>query len=301
MAPAHNEEKSNRSASDYFELLLTQYICSVYWLTFSYSNDLSDVMDKLLTLSNASERIALQNNNFKKIKPKVKEIIDFEITTKWEVIKVIWTGRHLEIKTTSDVDVKHVTEKLTRFSVKSIWWDGFWTLKNVWMRWFKRLYGFNPIADYEDMWIKLKQYLISQWINTYNKSKEDIKNICNSNPNLLEWANNNSRPYQKKFNKLACEWFNQLSNNEKKNYIAYISDSNDPDLYVIIINESLNEPIIYRPTNKYQIDNNIIEWKITSDSEFQIYVDNMPLYRVQTNCTNWLWISAFCQRIFIIK
>lgn len=302
MSPIHNEEKSNRSASDFFELLLTEYICSEYWLTFSYVADLSEVIAKLESLSNGQQRIFLQNNNFLKIKPKVKEIIDSEITSKWDVIKVIWTWRDLTIKTTSDVDAKHTSEKLTRFSVKSISWDWLWTLKNVWMRGFKKLYWFDPKPDYEEMWIKLKRYLISQWINVNNKSKTDIKNICNANPKLLERANNNSRPYQRKFNELACNWFNALSNEKKKEYISYISDSNDPDLYVIIVNESQYEPIIYKPINEYQRkEDNVIEWRLNSDAEFLIYVDNMPLYRVSTNCTNWLWISAFCQRIFIIK
>lgn len=302
MSPIHNEEKSNRSASDFFELLLTEYICSEYWLTFSYVTDLSEVIAKLESLSNGQQRIFLQNNNFLKIKPKVKEIIDFEIASKWEVIKVIWTWRDLTIKTTSDVDAKHISEKLTRFSVKSISWDWLWTLKNVWMRGFKKLYWFDPKPDYEEMWMKLKRYLISQWINVNNKSQTDIKDICNANPKLLEWANNNSRPYQRKFNELACNWFNALSNEKKKEYISYISDSNDPDLYVIIVNESQYEPIIYKPINEYQREeDNIIEWRLNSDAEFLIYVDNMPLYRVSTNCTNWLWISAFCQRIFIIK
>ena len=59
--------KSNRSWSDFFELLLVQYICKEYNLTFSYSEDLSVIMEKLLSLDNSEERIRLQNNNFKKI------------------------------------------------------------------------------------------------------------------------------------------------------------------------------------------------------------------------------------------
>ena len=298
----HNEEKSNRSASDYFELLLTQYICSEYWLTFSYSSDLSDVMDKLLSLSNAQERIALQNNNFRKIKSKVKEIIESEIISKWKIIQVIWTWRHLEIQTTSDVDVKHILGKLTRFSVKSISWDGFWTLKNVWMWRFKEFYGFDPIPDYNQMWEDLREYLTARWERCWNLSNEEIKNMCNNNPLYKSWANGNSRKYQSKFNMLSCEWFNGLSNENKKKLINYMSDSNDPDLYVIIVNEAQFEPLIYKPINQYRYESdNVIEWRINSDKEFVIYVDNIPLYRVSTNCTNWLWISPFCQRVFIVK
>lgn len=302
MTPVHNEEKSNRSASDYFELLLTQYICSEYWLTFSYSNDLSDVMDKLLSLSNAKERIALQNNNFIKIKSKVKEIIDFEITIKWQVIQVIWTWRHLEIKTTSDVDAKHISQRLTRFSVKSISGDWFWTLKNVWMWRFEEFYGFDPIPDYNQMWKDLREYLTACWERCWSLTNEEIKNMCNNNPLYRSWANDNSRKYQKKFNKLSCEWFNNLTNEDKKKLINYMSDSNDPDLYVIIVNESQFEPLIYKPINEHRYgEDNVMEWRINSDKEFVIYVDNTPLYRVSTNCTNWLWMSPFCQRVFIVK
>ncbi len=296
------ETKSNRSWSDYFELLLTQYICSEYWLVFSYSEDMSEVMKKLLSLTNAKERIELQNNNFIKTKPKVKEIIDFEITKKWKVIQVIWTGRNLEIKTTSDVDAKHITEKLTRFSVKSVSWSGTWTLKNVWMKKFIDFYWVDYSKEYEEMWNKLKKYLESKWYDINILSKEEIKNICNKNYALCSRAENNCRPYQKQLNIYCCDGFNEKNLQEKKEILKYISDSKDEDLYVIIANEKNIEPIIYKPVQKFWcIDAKKIEAKISSDTAFIIYVDNEPMYRVESNCTNWLWISAFCQRVFLIN
>jgi len=302
MTPLINREtKSNRSWSDYFELLLTQYICSEYWLTFSYSEDMSEVMKKLLSLSNAKERIELQNNNFIKTKPKIKEIIDFEITKKWKVIQVIWTWRSLEIKTTSDVDAKHISEKLTRFSVKSVSWSWTWTLKNVWMKKFLELYWVDYSEEYENMRNNLKNYLLPKWINVYSLSKEEIKNTCNTNYTLCSWAEDNCRPYQKQLNELCCNGFNVQPLNKKKEVLKYISDSKDEDLYVIIANEKKDEPIIYKPIQKFWcIDAEKIESKAVSDTWFVIYVDDKPMYRVETNCTNWLWISAFCQRVFLI-
>jgi len=303
MSPLMNKEsKSNRSWSDYFELLLTQYICSEYWLVFSYSEDMSEVMRKLLSLTNAKERIELQNNNFIKTKPKVKEIIDFEITQKGRIIQVIRTGRSLEIKTTSDVDAKHITERLTRFSVKSISWSGTWTLKNLWMRNFIEFYWVDYTEQYQEMWSNLKTYLIQKGFDIFSSSQTDIKKICNQDFSLSCWAENNCRPYQKSLNICCSNGFNEKTLQEKKAMLQYISDSADEDLYVIIANEKNIEPIIYKPIQKFWcIDADTIESKISSDTAFIIYVDNTPMYRVETNCTNWLWISTFCQRIFLIN
>lgn len=302
MTPLINREsKSNRSWSDYFELLLTQYICSEYWLTFSYSEDLSNVMKKLLSLTNAKERIELQNNNFIKTKSKVKNIIEYEITKKWKVIQVIWTWRNLEIKTTSDVDAKHLSERLTRFSVKSISWNGKWTLKNIWMKNFEKFYGINYGKEYEEMRQLLKNHLIEKWVNINWFSKEQIKDYCNKRFDLCDRAEKNCRPYQKELNHLCCNGFNKQSLNQKKEILKYISDSADEDLYVIIANESNSEPIIYKPIEKFWcIDAKKIESKISSDTWFLIYIEDNPMYRIETNCTNWLWISAFCERVFLI-
>jgi len=74
--------KSNRAQADYFELLACQHICHLYNITFSYSKDLAKLFKKTLSLPNGIARLKLQNDNFIKIQPKIKEILDYEIGQK---------------------------------------------------------------------------------------------------------------------------------------------------------------------------------------------------------------------------
>lgn len=83
-----NQNKSNRAAADYFELLVCQYICHKYKVTFSYSKDLSELLDKTLNQEDGDKKILRQNKNFKKLKPKIIEILNFEITKKGLIKKV---------------------------------------------------------------------------------------------------------------------------------------------------------------------------------------------------------------------
>ena len=62
--------KSNRAQADYFELLVCQYICHLYKVTFSYSEDLAKLSNKILVLPDGKERLKLQNDNFIKIQSK---------------------------------------------------------------------------------------------------------------------------------------------------------------------------------------------------------------------------------------
>ena len=78
----------------------------------------------------------------------------------------------------------------------------------------------------------------------------------------------------------------------------FITDCNDDDLYVIIVNST--DVIIYKPVEKNLklIKNIEVRKDKMTDVGYTIFVDNKPTYRVQTNNTNGIGISAFCQRIF---
>ena len=110
-----NKSKSNRAQADYFELLVGQNICHLYNITFSYSKDLAELSNKVLELPDGAKRLKLQNNNLIKLKPEIKKILDYEITEKGKIIKVIWTGRSLIVQSTSDIETKHIKNKKTRF------------------------------------------------------------------------------------------------------------------------------------------------------------------------------------------
>lgn len=285
--------KSNRAQADYFELLVCQYICHLYNVTFSYSKDLAKLLSKILVLPNGRERLKLQTNNFIKIQPKIEKILDYEIGRKGKVIKVIWVGRNLLIETTSDVDAEHVNKHKTRFSIKSIASSGTGTLKNLGARQIKKFLGVDFSRQYEEMWQKLRDYLREP-----KQSQGKLKKKVQRNQKLLKWATENGRKYQIRLNKLCFDAFNSLPMEKKINFLNFITNCNDDDLYVIIVNSV--DVIIYKPVEKkLKVVRNIEARKDKStDVGYTIYIDGRPTYRVQTNNTNGIGISPYCQRIF---
>ena len=287
--------KSNRAQADYFELLVCQYICHLYKVTFSYSEDLAKLSNKILVLPDGKERLKLQNDNFIKIQPKIKEILDYEIGQKGKVVRVIWVGRNLLIETTSDVDAEHINKQRTRFSIKSIANTGTGTLKNLGARQIKNFLGVDFSKQYEEMWLKLRNYL-----NDLGAPQEKLKKKVQRNQKLLKWATENGRKYQIELNKLCFNAFNSLSTKKKIDFLNFITDCNDDNLYVIIVNSV--DVIIYKPIEKKLKIIKSIEAKKDklTDVGYAIYIDGKPTYRVQTNNTNGIGISAYCQRIFWI-
>lgn len=285
--------KSNRAQADYFELLVCQYICHLYGITFSYSKDLASLSNKIIVLPDGAARLKLQNDNFIKIQPKIKEILDYEIGRKGKVVGVVWVGRNLLIETTSDVDAEHISKRKTRFSIKSIASTGAGTLKNLGARQIKRFLGVDFTQQYEEMWKKLRGYLAKSEI-----SQGKLKKKVQRNKKLLKWATNNGKKYQIELNNLCFEAFNKLSVKKKISFLNFITDCNDDDLYVIIVNSI--EVVIYKPIEKKLKIIKKIEAKKdnAADVGYAIYIDGKKTYRVQTNNTNGIGISAYCQRIF---
>jgi len=285
--------KSNRAQADYFELLVCQYICHLYNITFSYSKDLAKLSNKILVLPDGKARLKLQNDNFIKIQPKIKDILDFEISQKGKVINVIWVGRNLLIETTSDVDAEHISKQMTRFSIKSVANTGTGTLKNLGARQIKFFLGVDFSKQYEKMWQELRKYLKEP-----NLPQNQLKKKVQKNQKLLKWATENGKKYQIKLNDLCFNAFNSLATQKKIKFLNFITDCDDDDLYVIIVNSV--DVIIYKPVEKkLKIIKNIEARKNKlTDVGYAIYIDGKPTYRVQTNNTNGIGISAYCQRIF---
>lgn len=287
--------KSNRAQADYFELLVCQHICHLCNVTFSYSKNLAELSNKILSLPNGTGRLRLQNDNFIKIQPKIKEILDYEISGKGKVVNVTWVGRNLLIETTSDIDAEHISRRKTRFSIKSIANIGTGTLKNLGARQIKNFLGVDFSKQYEMMWQNLRNYLHEPKI-----SQGKLKKKAQRNKKLLKWATENGRKYQIELNDLCFTAFNSLATKKKINFLNFITDCNDDDLYVIIVNSV--DVIIYKPVEKkLKVIKNIEAGRDRmTDVGYTIYVDGKPTYRVQTNNTNGIGISAFCQRIFWI-
>jgi hypothetical protein len=286
--------KSNRAQADYFELLVCQYICHKHNIRFAYSANLAKLSNLILDLPNGKERLKLQNNNLLKLTSKLDNILNFEVSRKGKIIDIIWVGRQLIIKTTSDIDVEHVAHEFTKFSVKSIFKTGFGTIKNLGMRSLKKFLGVDFKQQYEKMWENLKNYL-----RETSASKRYLKNEALKNDRLFQWALKNGQIYQKKLNKLCFNAFNNLSHKQKIGFLNFILDANDPDLYVIIVNA--RGVVIYKPFEKKINSWQNIKAKDNTGVGYTIYIDDIPTYRFQTNATNGIGISPFCQRVFFAE
>lgn len=283
--------KSNRAQADYFELLVCKYICDKYHLKFNYMETLNNLPQKILSLPNGKERLQLQEKNLNRLSPELDKILDFEISKKGKIIEVRWVGRKVIIKTTSDIDVKHISDNFTKFSVKSIWKSGLGTIKNLGMKSIMKFYGIDFRKEYETMWKELRDYL-----KTPLDSESEIKKIVLKDKKLKDWAFKNGQKYQIKLNELCYNSFNQLPQEKKVEFLDFVLDRKDPNLYVIIVNEK--GVIVYKPYQIKLSQQQKIEAKYKTDTGYTIYIDNIPSYRVQTNATNGIGISPFCQRIF---
>lgn len=295
-----NKEKSNRGQADYFELLVCQYICHLYKITFSYSENLAKLSNQVLSMENGEKRLKLQNDNFIKIQPEIKKILDNEIGQKGKIINVIWTGRHFVVEqSTSDVDAEHSSKKKTRFSIKSIEKSGTGTLKNLGLSKLEKWFSFSFKDQNDKMWWDLKNY-INKTIKKNTSKRGELKKIAQKNKKILEWAKKSGKIFQIRLNDICLERFNNLSPKQKRDFLNFITDCYDEDLYVIIVNNS--GVVIYKPVDKQtKLRDRIIAKKENgSDVGYTIYINKIPTYRIQTNNTNGIGISAFCQRIFLI-
>lgn len=151
--------KSNRAQADYFELLVAQCICHLHNIRFAYSKNLALLSNEVLKLPDGANRLKLQNDNLLRSTSRLKEILSSEILKKGKIIEVIWVGRKLTIKTTSDVDAEHETHRFTRFSIKSISQSGTGTIKNLGMRSLKKYLNIDFKNEYDNMWQKLMAYI----------------------------------------------------------------------------------------------------------------------------------------------
>lgn len=285
--------KSNRAQADYFELLVAQYICHLHNIRFAYSDNLALLSNQILKLPDGANRLRLQNNNLLKLAPKLKAVLSFEISKKDKIIEVKWVGRKLTIKTTSDIDAEHKTHKFTRFSIKSIAQSGTGTIKNLGMESLNQYLGVDFGKKYLEMWRKLKIYTKESGI-----SQDKLKRKVLKNKKLLFWAMKNGQKYQRELNALCQRAFNKLPKKERAEFLNFILDIYDEDLYVIIVNSK--GVIIYRPADKKVKLISNIKAKKNSGVGYTIFIDNMPTYRIQTNATNGIGISPFCQRIFFV-
>lgn len=130
-------------------------------------------------------------------------------------------------------------------------------------------------------------------------SNNKLKRIILNNKKLSGFASKNGEKYQNKLNQLCFKAFSALSKEKRLDFLNFILDAKDKDLYVVIANSK--GTIIYKPNSKKLKSISKIEAKKGSGVGYTIYINNIPTYRIQTNATNGIGISPFCQRVFFVN
>ena len=157
----------------------------------------------------------------------------------------------------------------------------------------KKYLGIDFSKQYQKMWENLRQYT-----EEFNMPKAKLKKKATKNKKRLKWATTNGKKYQIELNNLCYKAFNNLNRKDKMNFFNFILDTEDKDLYVIIANK--NGIVIYKSKEEKIRLTDKIEAKKDNDSNvgYTIFIKNIPTYRIQTNNTNGIGISPFCQRVF---
>lgn len=289
----NRKAKSNRAQADYFELLVGQHIAQQARVGFSYNKEIAELSNKILKLPNGQNRLELQNKNLIRIIPEIDKIIDFETKQKGKIIEVRWIGRRLNIKTTSDIDAEHLSKLLTRFSIKSIEGLGTGTIKNLGLRALNQYLGTDFSKQSEAMWDGLREFT-----GEHSISQNQLKRKVRRNKKWLQWATENGKKFQKELNLLSYKSFNNLLMKDRLKFLSYILDTNDKDLYVIIVNA--NRVTVFKPVDDKLRLTDKITAKKDSNVGYKFLINGVPTYRIQTNNTNGIGISPFCQRVFKI-
>ncbi len=152
-------------------------------------------------------------------------------------------------------------------------------------------------AKNEQMWLELKNYLQNKNLEITEKSQNEIKKFVKKSQKDKLWATENGKKLRQELNLEFFKKFNGLDNSAKIDFLNFVTDNQDQDLFVLIVNQKSVK--IYEPAKEFIFQqNDTIEAKDLTESGFKIFHNDKQILAFQTNCANGLGISAFCVRVF---
>ena len=290
------KKKSNRSFWDAFELLLIKSICiNKSGLSFKYQKDLDEVIKKAKESDMYKERMKQQKDNIKACLDTFLSFIQDKELLHDKLVNILWTWREKLDDSTADINLVFKDEYILWISLKSTASSSSsWTMKNIWMNKIKEYYN----VDIQSLYTKMIEEVSEKtW---FTKEDGNLKEyVIVSSDRIIE-AKEIGNNYLKQINEEVIKSFNGFSLEEKIDFISLISHSNNDNLYVLSVQ---NGDVHLFKSEKILEEDTIKDISISSntDTGFSISVNWKTMFRIQTSCTNWVWISAFCQRCFMVK
>ena len=219
-------------------------------------------------------------------------------------VGIQWVGREWQArKSISDIDIKFKSNITIGISLKSTR-TGMGTQKNLGTESLKRFLDFNLTKEIKNMWQKIRVDLAKRGRILRKLSKENrtvIRKNKYKHPPIQEIGKKYGGFVQKRGVEKSVKSFNELSRNRKLNFIEYI----------LGIGESkplLNVRVTGTTPHLYWNEsfNKLIRGKLAAKMEkngkgYYITVDEEPILRIQANFTNGIGLSAFCERVFLVK
>lgn len=212
-----------------------------------------------------------------------------------DLVNILWTWREKLDDSTADINLVFKDEYVLWISLKSTASSSSSrTMKNIWMNKIKEYYNVDIQSLYTKMieevskktWFTEKEWSLKEYVIVSADRIIEAKDIGNH--------------YLKKINEEVIKSFNSFSLEEKIDFISLISHSSNENLYVLSV-QDWNVHLFKSEKILEEEDIKDISISSNTDTWFSISVNWEPMFRIQTSCTNWVWISAFCQRCFMIK
>lgn len=296
----NNQEKSNRLAADYFELLVAQGISDWFGTGDSYISQIDGLRSDLLKKGGGQKKVTAQNEHFEKsIKQTLAYIEKFQ-KVHGAINKVEWVGRYFKIiKSKADVIVSFKDKSKIGLSVKSVG-SGSGTLDNAGKEMSKKYFGLDISLEMKKLEKKLRKIILEKGLGEgVAKVKwTKLRDLKHKYPELVKIGKEVGLPVQKMATETSVKGFNQLSEDKKIELVEKMLGVTKEIKMIFLLVSNKNVDI------KDDLDlANLMKGKLSAvlikDKSFSIQAGGKSLIRVQSAFTNGTGLSAFCQRAFL--
>lgn len=301
--------KSNRAQGDLFELLVIKNLVadlngpSTDSLSFDYEAHLTDITIQLSSTPDGLSRIAVQNSRANSVRPALFALANNQAAKLGPVSSVLWTGRAKDPSTTADVRLTHASStSFTDLTLKSTS-QGTGTLRNLGLtgRLIKKYVPSSLSADFSALAPTMFSYAkeaVAAVSGTARLSEvASPRRFRRSLLNDLERAAAASvgRDAADLASEFFIELFNQLDSNQRRLIVNELLGCPGPNVFSVVANDqSTYVGPLLAPTGPLTIARN----SNPAVRGLWIKAKDIPVIRLEFNCTNGLGISPLCLRSF---
>jgi len=167
----------------------------------------------------------------------------------------------------------------------------------------KKYIGLNIDSELSDMWVNvrrsMKQSGNAKIEALATATKTAIKKGKDSYSIIADIGHKHGYPVQVESVAQSIDKFNSMTDEQKKEFVAYIFGLKDPRrlLNVIVAGEEMD--IHWNSVHKALLSRTGLHAKRIEDVSYGLYLGNNFVVRIQACFTNVIGISAYCQRAFL--